>query len=324
MSAVIKSEIDRRTKKEVFFAEGVVEFVKLDKFPEMKTSYIKVAGQPDKKIESTHKASILLKEKGASREDAGQWIGLGEVKLHPEHENLQVKAAVGDAPERWVTIERGVEVALDLKVSEWQGKTYYNSSKGKISVLSVDGVQQAPASNKPAGNGQAAGKGTWKKDNSGMEAGHAVNGALYLQRNGVSGSAVDLAKLVHEATVQMKTEVALQRGVDVSDYDTGASVGHAVLNACRDAKGEVTVASLIEAAKPILAVSDEVLAVIKGANSEAKAPAKTEAKPKADKPASTPKDPEPTPSAAMDFDDDVPFAPVGLQYARHAISALYA
>lgn len=319
---VINSEIDRRTKKEVFFAEGVVEFVKLDKFPEMKVSYIKVAGQPDKKIESTHKASILLKEKGASREDDGQWIGLGEVKLHPEHENLQVKAVIGDAPERWVTIERGVEVALDLKVSEYNGKTYYNSSKGKINVLSVEGVQQSAPANKPAGN-QAPAKGGWKKDNSGMEAGHAVNGALYLKRNGVDGGVAPLAKLVHEATVQMKTEVALQRGVDITDYDTGASVGHAILNACRDAKGEVSVGSLIESAHPILAASDEVLAFIKaGGKGEDSTPAKTETKPT--KPVETPKDPEPAPGAPMDFDSDIPFAPVGLQYARHAISALYA
>ena len=37
---VINSEIDRRTKKEAFWAEGIVEYVKLDKFDEMKVSYL--------------------------------------------------------------------------------------------------------------------------------------------------------------------------------------------------------------------------------------------------------------------------------------------
>lgn len=57
----------------------------------MKVSYIKVAGQPDKKIESTHKASLLIKEKGASADDKGVWVSLGEVKLHPEHETCKLK-----------------------------------------------------------------------------------------------------------------------------------------------------------------------------------------------------------------------------------------
>lgn len=303
---VINSEIDRKTKQEAFWAEGIVEYVKLDKFDELKVTWIRVQGQPDKKVESTHKASVLLKEKGASADDKGVWIGLGDVKLHPQHENLQVK--VGD---EWITIEKGVEVTMDVKLNEWNGKTYYQSSKGKINVLSTEGVQAAaPKAAKGAESGSA--KGNYKKrDTVGIETGHAVNGALELLRAGVKGDSFELAGLVQSATVTLKAEVAKERGVDVTDYDLGASVGHAVLNACRDHSGKtVTVDELIEAAREVLTLSDKVAAAIRG-NA---APAATETKPKTTrKPKETaPKDPEPQQEPAsdeppMDFDDDIPF-----------------
>lgn len=302
---VINSEIDRKTKQEAFWAEGIVEYVKLDKFDELKVSYIKVAGQPDKKIESTHKASILLKEKGAGKDDAGVWIGLGDVKLHPEHENLQVKK-----DDEWVTIERGVEVTLDVKLNEWNGKTYYQSSKGKIFVVSTEGVQaSAPKGGK--GSEGAPAKGNFKKrDTVGIETGHAVNGALELLRGGVKGDSFELAGLVQSATVTLKAEVAKERGVDVTDYDLGASVGHAILNACRDHSGKtVTVEELIEAAREVLALSDKVAAAIRG-NTAPTEPAAE--KPKTvRKPKETPKEPEPQKEEAkeppVDFDDDIPF-----------------
>lgn len=300
---VINSEIDRRTKQEAFWAEGIVEYVKLDKFAEMKVSYIKVAGQPDKKIESTHKASLLIKEKGASADDKGVWVGLGEVKLHPEHENLQVK--VGDD---WVTIEKGVEVTLDVKVSQSGDRTFYNSSKGKITVLSTDGVAAKPEKGDKGAqkaSGQTYGK---KRDTVGIETGHAVNGALELLRAGVKGDSFDLAGLVQSATVTLKAEVAKERGVDVTDYDLGASVGHAILNACRDHSGKtVTVDQIIEAAREVLALSDKVAAAIRGNAAPAEKPKAT--KPKKE---TAPAQPEPevqddTPEPPVDFDDDIPF-----------------
>lgn len=301
---VINSEIDRKTKKEAFWAEGVVEYVKLDKFDELKVSYIKVAGQPDKKIESTHKASILLKEKGAGKDDAGVWIGLGDVKLHPEHENLQVKQ-----DDNWITIERGVEVTMDVKLNEWQGKTYYQSSKGKIFVVSTEGVQ-APAPKGGKGGDSAPAKQPFKKrDTVGIETGHAVNGALELIRGGVKGDAFELAGVVQSATVTLKAEVAKERGVDVTDYDLGASVGHAILNACRDhSRDDVTIDEIIEAAREVLALSDKVAAAIRGGAAPAAEPSPVTEKPKTTrKPKETVKAPDPEPEPSVDFDDDIPF-----------------
>lgn len=298
--AVINSEIDRRTKKEAFWAEGVVEYVKLDKFDELKVSYIKQAGQPDKKIESTHKASILLKEKGAGKDDAGVWVGLGEVKLHPEHENLQVKHE-----DKWVTIEKGVELSMDVKVNEWNGKTYYQSSKGKINILSMEGVaaaQQETSKGKQSSTGSASDskQSSYKpRDNTGMQTGHAVNGALELKRGGAKGDAFDLAGMVHVATDALKAVVAQEKGVDVNNYDLGASVGHAILNACRDLKSaNPTVEQITEKAHEVLELSERVAATIRngGVVPEVKEEKKVE-KTKPVKPSEPP----------MDFDDDVPF-----------------
>lgn len=315
---VINSEIDRKTKQEAFWAEGIVEYVKLDKFAETKVSYIKVPGQADKKIESTHKASILLKEKGAGKDDAGVWVGLGDVKLHPEHENLQVKK-----DDEWVTIERGVEVTLDVKPNEWNGKTYYQSSKGKIFVVSTEGVQAAPAPK--AAKGSDAKPAFKKRDTVGIETGHAVNGALELLRSGVKGDAFELAGLVQSATVTLKAEVAKERGVDVTDYDLGASVGHAILNACRDHSGKaVAVDELIEAAREVLALSDKVSAAIRGNTTPAETVVE---KPKTTRKAKeVEKEPEPQePAPSNDdvpFDDDIPFAPIGLQYGMNLLHAM--
>lgn len=301
---VINSEIDRKTKKEAFWAEGVVEYVKLDKYDELKVSYIKVAGQPDKKIESTHKASILLKEKGAGKDDAGVWIGLGDVKLHPEHENLQVKQE-----DNWITIERGVEVTMDVKLNEWQGKTYYQSSKGKIFVVSTEGVQAAAPKAGKGGDSAPAKQPFKKRDTVGIETGHAVNGALELIRGGVKGDAFELAGVVQSATVTLKAEVAKERGVDVTDYDLGASVGHAILNACRDhSRDDVTIDEIIEAAREVLVLSDKVAAAIRGNGAPAAEPAPAAEKPKTTrKPKETVKAPEPEPEPSVDFDDDIPF-----------------
>ncbi|URC22632.1 hypothetical protein KASHIRA_00380 [Serratia phage vB_SmaM-Kashira] len=198
----------------------------------------------------------------------------------------------------------------------------------------------------PAGQGGGAsgGKsaGSFKKDNSGVETGHAINGALNLKRNGHKLEVLDLAKIVHDTTVALKaSERARDENKGVSDYDIGAAVGHAVLNATRDVKPQDGLAeALTTYAQGLLSrVVPEITAYvkaggaegIKAAEAEAAAKAKAEqesaaaAAQQASQPVQQPVqqqqsiDMSPPP---MDFDDDIPFAPVGLQYARHAIFAI--
>lgn len=90
----------------------------------------------------------------------------------------------------------------------------------------------------PKGSGSATGgsKGGFKKDNSGMETGHALNGALNLRRSGLTiPPVVEVAKVVHDVTKHLKMDAANDpANKGMSDYDLGAMVGHAVLNATRD------------------------------------------------------------------------------------------
>ncbi|URC22375.1 hypothetical protein CHUUTOTORO_02900 [Serratia phage vB_SmaM-ChuuTotoro] len=182
----------------------------------------------------------------------------------------------------------------------------------------------------PAGQGGASGgksAGSFKKDNSGIETGHAINGALNLKRNGHPQEVLELAKIVHDTTVSLKaSERARDENKGVSDYDIGAAVGHAVLNATRDVKPQDDLAeALTTYATGLLArVVPEITAYVKAGGAEgikaaeaeaaAKAKAEQEAAAAAAQQASQPVqqpvqqqqsiDMSPPP---MDFDDDIPF-----------------
>lgn len=69
------------------------------------------------------------------------------------------------------------------------------------------------------------------KDNTGMEIGHALNSAFDLTRHKKLGVEEE-AKALHEITATLKKEWAEKTGQDVNSYDLGASVGHAIRNAC--------------------------------------------------------------------------------------------
>jgi len=91
----------------------------------------------------------------------------------------------------------------------------------------------------PKGSGSASNSGAStgrKKDNSGVEIGHAVNGALNLRRSGLVIPATgEVAKVVHDATKSLKEEAGKDSAnKGMSEYDLGAMVGHAILNATRD------------------------------------------------------------------------------------------
>lgn len=308
--SIINKEIDRKTKKEAVWAEGVVQFVKLDKFDSPKSFQYQ-----GKSIISTHSCSFLLKEKGKEgREDDGVWVSLGDIEIKGTTEDLRCKDSDGN----WHTIERGVELTVDVTESLGKnGKTYYNAKKSAITIVSTDGVAKK-SNTSSGGEGKTQEKKPYTpRDTSGMEVGHAVNGGFELIRSGASLSPVEAAKIVHDATVALKTEEAKNRGVDASNYDLGASVGHAILNACKNNQNkEVDVEGLITEAKNVLDVSAEITSYVKGESKASKEEKKVETK----APAKTKKLPEPP----MDFDDDIPFSPLGLQYPNHSMYALYA
>lgn len=289
--SVINTETDRKGKT-VTYATGVVEFVKLDKFDEPKTFH-----WDGKAIVSTHRASILVKEKGAGKDDAGVWIGLGDIELKNGYENLQVKD--GD---NYITIEKGIEVSVDItKVDEYNGKTYYNSKKSQITVTSTAGVQaKAPAAAKGASTDKAE-----AYDNTGVLVGHAVGGAASLAEKGIKGDLVELAKVFHSATTKAKEVIAEKTGQNANGRNLGMSVGNAVNSAVKlISKTEKDVEGfLVEKAVEIYTdVTVPVTEWIK-AGSKTETPKQEKVTKPAEKTETIPASNEPP----VDFDDDIPF-----------------
>lgn len=184
---------------------------------------------------------------------------------------------------------------------------------------------------KGAGAGQGtsgSSKAGYKKDNSGMETGHALNGALNLRRIGLTmPPVVEVAKVVHDVTKQLKTEAGNDpANKGMSEYDLGAMVGHAVLNATRDVQvgnndnPEEISDKLMEYSRALLKeVVPGVSAYVKGVDVP-----ENQSQQQGSKPAEpTQPDPKtevvnnPTPPAEqgrvnmtppeLDFDDDIPF-----------------
>ncbi|QQG33341.1 hypothetical protein [Pectobacterium phage PcCB7V] len=176
-----------------------------------------------------------------------------------------------------------------------------------------------------AGAGAGGSKGGFKKDNSGMETGHALNGALNLRRSGLTiPPVVEVAKVVHDVTKHLKLDAAKDpANKGMSDYDLGAMVGHAVLNATRDIRvgendnpEEITGKLLAYARGFMSEVVPGVSAYVKGeqpSGGNTVQTAQSQTAPDPQPKVETPQAPvvnnghiDMTPET-MDWDDDVPF-----------------
>lgn len=190
-----------------------------------------------------------------------------------------------------------------------------------------------PKGSAPASGGSRSGG---KKDNSGMETGHALNGALNLRRSGLTvPPVVEVAKVVHDVTKHLKLDASKDpANKGMSDYDLGGMVGHAVLNATRDIQvgdndnpEEITSKLLAYARELMSSVVPGVAAYVKGENLSSTADGKPDPQlePKVEDAVQQQVQPnghiDMTPES-MDFDDDIPFAPICLMYPNHAIYAL--
>ena len=158
---VITQEMNRKKQLETT-AEGIVKFIKLDKFPEPK-----VTTWQGKKIESTHRASVLLEKDGES-----VWISLGEFKSN--RDNITFKVG-----EEWKELKQGQTVIIDIKkVGEWNGKPTYQSSKSSITILEEapeNASGEATSNSKPQGN--ATTQGSSKEAQTGSNSAKTTNGS---------------------------------------------------------------------------------------------------------------------------------------------------
>lgn len=254
----------------------------------------KEASVAQKKYDTTHNASIIIAAEG--QDDVFVNLSL-KIK---EGQEPQIRYAEGKkGSETWHTLNAGDDVKIQMKdVNKVGDKTYYQSSVSRIKVTKRN---ENAGSQNNAPKTTSAQSSYKKRDMTGMETGHALNGAMELVRGGsVIKDEFELSKLVHEITVELKAEHAKEKGVDLSDYDIGASVGHAVLNACKNFKGgEVTKEDLITESKRVLGIAEKVSQYVKGEVVEEKKEVKTkvEKKVKKEEPVEPP----------MDFDDSIPF-----------------
>lgn len=257
----------------------------------------------------THRYAIQVEEDENGNVPADTWISMG----NGDKADFVFQDSEDD--NKWKILGEGSYV----KIVYEQNGTYYNSGKSKVTIIDfVEGQRFAKAASsipkKDAGGpvneggkkSLAAPSGGYKKDNTGMEVGHALNSAVIALK--VSGKAIDepadmleVAKLFHDATTKLKAEHK-EKNPSLSDYDAGAAVGHAIKFAAELFQEGDDVERILELARWMLNDVSPVLTdyVKNGGVKEKKAPAKKEPAKKAEK--------KEAPVPANDLDDlDIPF-----------------
>jgi len=109
-----------------------------------------------------------------------------------------------------------------------------------------------------------------KRDTSGIEKGHAINAArnlLTAAQLKVDKTFIGAACKLHDLTVELKKSYA-STNPKMSDYDVGATVGHAVLGACTEAKKFSEVEALAQ--RVLDTIGPAVLAHIQTTNTTVK------------------------------------------------------
>jgi|SRR5690606_9183809 len=280
---MIEKHKDPKTRKEYLLATGVVEGVFFNELKQKKT----YAG-PNGPWTPTHSINLIVD---------GHRIGLGLT----EKTSLRAK----DVDDQYQDVVKGTEVSVVVEEgTEYKGTMQYNSRSSQITVITP-----APAETAQQQSGGKSNFSGQKRDNSGVETGHALNGGLNLVRGGIDIEVVEASKLVHTLTVELKKEYA-EKNPEMSEYDVGAMVGHAVLNATRDAE---KIEQVEEIARQLLDdVVPAVSSFVKGTKTEKTDP-KTSKKPNTrQKAPKVEKEPEPVENTEQDVDsfeddEDVPF-----------------
>ena len=166
MSVIIEFK-NPATGKTDHFALGSVKFINIKPVKPgpnvvdgVKTTWIKVPGQPDKKIEATHSVSFLLQEVDENNNvvdpnSQGEWVSMGEKKLNPNYaDKIQVKF---DAT--YKDILPGMVVSFPVKVTKNGDKTYVNGTlSGKTFTIRDESKAGQAAPRQP--QGQQAGNQT--------------------------------------------------------------------------------------------------------------------------------------------------------------------
>lgn len=169
--SVINEYKDPMSGKVNNFAKGSIKFINIKPVKGADADGVKRThipaknGQPAKVIEATHTISFLMQDVDADNNvidpaGQGEWIGMGEKKLHPSHaDKVQVKFDAG-----YKDILPGMVASFPLKVSKTGDKTYVNGTlSGKVFNILDESKAGAPAPRAPAaGNASAPAGGSVK------------------------------------------------------------------------------------------------------------------------------------------------------------------
>ncbi len=222
MIVVPKGEVLRVFLKEL--TEKEIERIIVPKVGENKGKQVQI--YKDK----THLVKLQVKYTDMmSNEEKEEWFDCGATKVLPG------KPAVW-----WKKLEEGGEVINPGALVTYQAKENgeWNS---RINLLTFALFKNGPEQENPfifkpeEGQGQPTGPsgGGFKKDMSGIEAGHALNAAFAACGYKMNRDKVlDMAEKIHNLTTFLKKQYK-EQNPKISDYDSGATVGAAVLNASR-------------------------------------------------------------------------------------------
>ena len=213
----ITRAIDPITDKEIVMISGPIERI-----------IIKEAERTAKNLEYgvTHIASIFL---------SGVWVNYISLGIKEGREaNIAINQGTKDSP-KWVQIQETDEVKVIVTEKVVGDKTYYSAKRTGIKLLKKNATpdQQSQQSTGQSGQNSFTAK---PRNDSGIKLGHSVNGAMnFLITCGVEASnenIISYGKKVHGATEKLSKEHK-EANPDMSDYDASASVGNAILNACK-------------------------------------------------------------------------------------------
>ena len=213
----IARAIDPVTDKEIVMISGPIDRI-----------IIKEAEKTSKNLEYgiTHTASLLI---------GGTYINYISLGIKEGREaNIAINQGTKDSP-KWVQIQETDEVKVIVTEKVVGDKTYYSAKRTSIKLLKKNAAPGQQSQQSTSG-GNTGSYQTKPRNDSGIKLGHSVNGAMnFLITWGVEPSnenIISYGKKVHGATEKLSKEHK-EANPDMSDYDASASVGNAILNACK-------------------------------------------------------------------------------------------
>ena len=151
------------------------------------------------KYGNTHRASIKL--------DDGNWYSMGSLKSNV--------LTVQDDNKKWQPLGVGSEVLIKYE----ENGNFRNSSRGQMTILDLV-VGERESSSKPAPAQSTStskpsttyGGTNWAEKDAGIQAGHAVNGAIQILKENLNGNlngdkVLQVAREIHAITRQLQKEI---------------------------------------------------------------------------------------------------------------------